>query len=891
MANKPPPHFNDASLNIHPPPPASTSSNSNAPFTPRSSTFPDDLDSDSEFNVFEPTPTHSPGGPTYDDLPPSYAEAQQQALEDARTGRPPLSPNDLEIHRMILNDNQPMQDRVRPQPRTSLLDDRDAYEFEPENRRNGNGLGMTVPVQQSGEIESIPIGRETTVAAPPSDNMRNGPPFENAGVALDPTSILMNQALEFTRHEPDADARYASRLTRCVAIPQESIQPSQKVIQKGEDRQRRCRRRERGRGPPWAQGQDGNEPRLPGQWPTPASSESLSTEIETAEEPVQFLRAYAKALHAHSIRPAEFTEFLDGLNALCLATNTTTEDLIHPEPDPESPSRLVFDYINATNESFFAPRGLKVSLQSLSILLGAIQIPEQRGRRAGAMAGASDEKSTAEQRANALHPWIERLETKVPEPSTQTLVLREMVERLRRRPQSTPHLKEDPSILTDAKKSRQSAEDENPPHSIPEPPTIPEPPAGLNSALFAGPGRGWSWGPWNGNPGPWGGRGGGPCGRRGWGWPPHPPPGPFRPWGPQPHHSHSHHHHPHPGHHPDGGPGRFTPSFPGIPPLPHGHGNNWTAWGEIWGKWGEEFGKNMEVWGQQFGKRAEEWGTNFGKRAEAWGEDIASGASGQAKQNAAATTGPSTANAGPEGLRGQETGVQRNQSASSFPPPSSTSIKDDGKDRKNDPEDDDDDDTLSISSSSSITSPSPALPSPSHIFTARIREINLQAAAAQAKGKKSLQQIEQERDQQIEKAAQDRAAADLKLAQKMQKREIKTALQRQKEELKHEHQRVKRELKGLEGDGGEGEKPDGINDNKSKQEGKAKLSKQDKNDLKQEYRARKKELRDVKADARRERKGLRDEYRRKRREGSTGLGTGVGMDKEGLWVVVENLGG
>ncbi|ORY15745.1 hypothetical protein BCR34DRAFT_465007, partial [Clohesyomyces aquaticus] len=519
MADNPAPPAHNAELlvDLQPPPPHSVAgSNPNMLFTPRSSTFPDDLSDDDQ--AFNPTPISSPGGPRYEDLPPSYDEAQQQALDDARAGRTPPSLLDLEVHRMVLTDGPAPPPPVR---RTSLLDDPNAYEFEPENRSNARGLGTSVPVQQVGGIERIPVG------------------------VPDPTGALLTRALEFTKHEPDSDARFASRLTRVVAIPQQ--------------------------GTPESASMDGRE-----------------------GEPAQFMRAYAKALHSHSIRPAEFTEFLDGLNALCAATGITATEL---NDSLDERSSLVRNYIASTNESFFGPRGLKVSLKSLSSVVSSLQIPEDRGQRAGAIASALDEKSTDEQRAGALYPWVEKLETNVPASSSQMLVLREMSERLYLQTHPKPTtgvISKDAALGTSEKQS----EAEDPDHSIPS-----ETPGPIPGAFPFGPGRG----PFGaiGN-GPFGKPGNGPFGQLGNGPFGRPGSGPGR-WG---HWTQNQGNRGRWGNHGGcgdrGGPGRGLGGNrcgPGSNPMTApafprpGETNNWAAWGESLGKWGEEFGKHMQQWG------------------------------------------------------------------------------------------------------------------------------------------------------------------------------------------------------------------------------------------------------------------------------------------------------
>lgn len=124
--------------------------------------------------------------------------------------------------------------------------------------------------------------------------------------------------------------------------------------------------------------------------------------------PVEFIRAYAKALHTHSIRPAEFAAFLDGLNILCHATSATPSTLLPLSPPSTSThpgsSDIVQTYLDTSNSDFFAPRGLRVSIHSLNALLTSLAIPTDRGQRAAAAATALDPNASDSQRCDALHP-------------------------------------------------------------------------------------------------------------------------------------------------------------------------------------------------------------------------------------------------------------------------------------------------------------------------------------------------------------------------------------------------------------------------------------------------------------------------------------------------------
>lgn len=881
--NTPRQRSNNMNLNIQSPLPSSTTgSGSNAPFTPRSSTFPDDFDSDSEFNAFDPTPMHSPGGPHYEDLPPSYDEAQQQALHDARSGIPPLDPNNLAVHQLALNDHQSSP----PVPNNQLLSEvpveMHAYMYETrENRNNADGLGMTVPVQHATSSERIPVGHASPGQAPTAIT----PSVHSSTTALDPWTLL-NRALEFTRHETDADARYAPRLTRCVAIPQEGASHAHQRHRRGRGRNDRC-----GRGSSFVQ--RGDEHRMPGQWPEATSAETLNNSVDNVEEPVQFVRAYSKALHSHSIRPAEFMDFLDGLNALCFAMDTTPNELLHPDSHRDGPSSIVWNYIDAANEAFFAPRGLKVSLQSLSTLINALKVPEERGQRAGAVASALDDKSTSEQRAQALYPWTEKLETSVSEPTTQSLLLQELSKRLRRQSFSSsqdPPNYENGAAPSNDEKTR-GIDESDPPHSIPEPYSGP----GFNplgsQAHHGGPGGGPGFGPFSfqgrGAHG-WGGRGAhGWGGRDGHGWGGRGAHG----WGGRGVHGWG-------GRDSHGWGGRGGHGWGPRGSNHHSQPNNdWAALGESLGKWGEEFGKRMGEWGEQFGRRAEGWGNDVGRRAggwgggverrgggwgngverraEVWGEEPAGRASRRNTYTNAPEPDRPTAGASSSGdMMGQETGVHHANNISHTLTAANPDPKGKGKDE------DYDDDASSISSNSSSSSDSDSededeYPNTEKLFLERIRSINLAAETSRAKGKKSQEEIEHERSLAIEQAQEQKTDLEIKIAQKRSKRSLKKDLRRRKREIKREHRRVKKELKGL-----------GDKEGRKKQ--------------KEEYRERKKEHRRIKGERKREhRRGreersrqhghTRGERRRGRRE-RYNAGEHKMNEESMVWLVVENLG-
>ncbi|KAF2033071.1 hypothetical protein EK21DRAFT_59218, partial [Setomelanomma holmii] len=750
-------------LNINLPPP-STSSQSSAPFTPRPTSFVDDSDAE-----FDPTPLHSPrGGPDYDDLPPSYDEAQHQAVSDARHGITPLDPNQIEAHRLTLNEgpNQPeiWEYRVRGE---QVEEER---EQAPEYGNITRGSETTVPVQHVQNTEHIPVGRVGPVSPP----------------APDPAAALLDRALSFTRHEPDADVQYAPRLTRPIALPQDIPDHGQRLLERS---------------------------------------------------PVQFSRAYAKALHAHSIRPAEFVEFLDGLNALCVAANTTVTDLLSESPMTDATPTLVHDYVRSANEGFFAPRGLRVSIQSLSTLMGCLAVPEEKGQQAGAVASVTDTASTPNRRAQALHPWIEALEFDVPQPSAQTSLLQFMTARHKEQKEKEG-------------KTGVNVGSEDPPDSVPDVAAqrYAPPHAGPHDHFRQGQGRcGHRGGPWT----PFGAPGHGPFGPHGNGPSGHPGCGPFGGAGRGP----------------SGGRGRGPFGPPGFgahgPSYQRGHDrgghyssgpgqNEWSAWGRNLGRWGEEFGKRMGDWGQEFGKQAEVWGRDVGKRAETFGEHVSGRASGNGTRSRPSAGPAQAGDAHPpgyeEGPHAQETGVLRGDIKENAYGRAADALGETAAKSK------DDDDASSISSDSSDSdsdSDSESddlddeddLPDAQGIFLKRVHSINKQAEAAAQKGKKSREEIAAERALAIEKAQDERTALQLKIEEKISKRSLKRVLRQKRRDLKREHRHKKRELR-----------------TSHTGKGKAKAKKSP------EWKAAKKEYKDKKKELRKEKLKLRKEIREARAE-------------------------
>ncbi|KAI2476397.1 hypothetical protein Ptr902_12276 [Pyrenophora tritici-repentis] len=324
----PPSYPANTNFNAHHPSPPSTSSHSNIPFTPSATSIADSSD-----NELELTPVHSPGGPQYDDLPPSYDEAQHQAVHDTRNGIAPIDPNQIEAHRITSNEGPDEAEVWEYRVKGEQTDPASEREQAPDYANYRNDKATSVPVQQHGASSS------------------------SSSSGSDLAAVMLSQALEFARSEPNADAQYAPHLNRPIAIP---------------------------------------ENREPGQ---------------SSNEHKQFLCAYAEVLRGHSVRPAEFADFLYGLNVLATATNATAQDLLDDFSDKGAPSRIVQDYIRGANEAFFAPRGLTVSFRSEPVLLDSLPIPA--GRRAAILADFLEVTRGAEWRAKQLYPWIEALHANV----------------------------------------------------------------------------------------------------------------------------------------------------------------------------------------------------------------------------------------------------------------------------------------------------------------------------------------------------------------------------------------------------------------------------------------------------------------------------------------------
>ncbi|KAJ8108379.1 hypothetical protein OPT61_g8213 [Boeremia exigua] len=122
--------------------PQSTTSPPIPPYTPRSTSVADDSETE-----FEPTPLHSPGGPQYEDLPPSY----DFALSDARNGVASLDASQIEAHRVSANEGPDEPEVWEYRMRGGAAEEEETHDHEEAPAYEGH-----VPVQHVASSASIP---------------------------------------------------------------------------------------------------------------------------------------------------------------------------------------------------------------------------------------------------------------------------------------------------------------------------------------------------------------------------------------------------------------------------------------------------------------------------------------------------------------------------------------------------------------------------------------------------------------------------------------------------------------------------------------------------------------------------------------------------------------
>lgn len=687
---------------------------------------------DDESVVYTPRSSHF--GDAHPDLPPSYDESQAahaEAQAQARSQLPPGRENHSDVS--VYRTELPPDPSLPP--------------------RDGTGKEGRAPSPSSGP------------------------------------SILLNQALTFTQELPATDGRFAHELTRPIAVPS-----------------------------------------LPGN-----------------VEPMKFARFYATILHHHSISPAQFMDFIDGLNALSKACSANPAYLRGMDPGYEilneniTPGNLVPAYLAQTNHTFFAPRGLQVRVLTLNQLAELVKIPTSHHIRHSMLSeairsyAAGAEVPTAANGAaratsQTLEPYIEPLSSAVPEPKTTIEALNSVAARFanlnvggERAATPRPGPQRSRSVGSAIPGPSSAREGEAGPSTEPALPLWHPHTVGR----FAG-----DWG-----------------GRQGKFW---------NDWGEK-------------------------------------QGDYWTKWGEKqgdkWGKWGEKQGDKWGKWGEKQGEKWAKWGEDFGKKMmEKWGDDSGRKTGGDAYAEGGRNMPGAPVGAGP----GTNEGPTPEQVFGSGPPmpgafpmapgPRGAMIAamaarshgaamataamrgghgpalwhggahpwgahtgwgggrggvrggggrawggggfggarfaggphhghgvfvphgglGDGRFGYGNPDldkrDDDDSDTSSVSSSSSDSSSdseSTAVSERSNadaIFTQRVREIEKHAAEARAKGKKSEEDIEKERQKSLRKADEERSKAVAEFEKRRDKRNMKAEMKA----FKHEWKRnVKAEAKNM----------------------------------------------------------------------------------------------
>ncbi|KAL1631193.1 hypothetical protein SLS56_004440 [Neofusicoccum ribis] len=328
-----------------------------------------------------------------------------------------------------------------------------------------------------------------------------------------------------------------------------------------------------------------------------------------------FSRAYATALQAHGVSLPIFIAFLDGLNAVCHAARAPASDDDRSPDAPEPDLSLVETYLARANALFFASRGLLIRVVDVDGLLDdVIRLSASRRSLRDALAGdVTSPAATERERVEALDPWVEKLVWEGLPPTTLGLwdlrgqrgeeEQRQQQQQQQRTmaaattgawmPQPTTGFASPPAPTTTTTNAYASGEF----YSAPE---------GVAGGYLDEKAQARAWAAEHeedeeadrldqNQAGP-------STSRRPF--PPFPSASPFPPLGPFP---------------------GFGP-FPPPPPPPFGDHARWADWGQSmgrrWADWGTHFGRNWAQWGQDFGSRAAAWGQEVGRGAEALGRGV-----------------------------------------------------------------------------------------------------------------------------------------------------------------------------------------------------------------------------------------------------------------------------
>lgn len=137
-----------------------------------------------------PTPLHSPGGPQYEDLPPSY----DFALSDARNGVASLDASQIEAHRVSANEGPDEPEVWEYRMRDEATEGEETLEQAPAYEGH-------VPVQHVSNSENIPVGRVQGFTSPPGGNA-NAPAYDDPPHSIPGPGPIPPSASSSARGQP-----------------------------------------------------------------------------------------------------------------------------------------------------------------------------------------------------------------------------------------------------------------------------------------------------------------------------------------------------------------------------------------------------------------------------------------------------------------------------------------------------------------------------------------------------------------------------------------------------------------------------------------------------------------------------------------------------------------
>ncbi|EON67215.1 hypothetical protein W97_06468 [Coniosporium apollinis CBS 100218] len=659
-------------------------SNYNSASSRRSSSFSSNFSSDSDFVSARSTPAVSVSPHRYDfeDLPPTYEQVQAEGLD-------------------------PVEDHEH----YSLAD----------NHAGANNLRVHRLVWDDNETYPLPTAED--------DAEPNAPAY----TATDPTLQLLDQALQFTRHQPQPDVQNASRLGRRIVVPpletSTGFARSTNSSCSTSTQKRGCC----GRNKRQAVSESDSVPSSRGgccrrrQASVPSSSCRSRTSFPSApsrEDPefsnqatIPFARAYSKALHAHGISPAEFIAFIDGLNTLSLAS--PAESLAFEPSDSQS---LALAYLSRANAAFFAPRGLQVRLATLSAIVDGLDVPSKFSRTT-LLARATSPTADAIDRAQTLEPWVEPLDFSVPELSAATIELRQMAARLPLSGRRVQRAESAPTVS-------QFAPPTMGPNGFPLDNKQPFPSIQLAPALL----------------------------------PPRPPAG-----------------------------RSLTSPSPSSPETAPPHPETWQEWTQRWQTRALALGLQAEAWSRDVSAQADALGQTIALRAETYGRGVQYGPSGlwgaSGERNPSESSGSGWC--GRKGSAASWAGprVSRESGGAavlSRPSVDGSVISSSGSGSNSSDSSISRTPTTTTDTSTTASTSVPDIARINSRFEEQVKAITIKAEQEQAEGKAHYAEISKSKQRALEKAAQEKTKAEVKLEALRLKAEIELAKKEAKKAAKAE---------------------------------------------------------------------------------------------------------